>query len=116
MGDGDSDLLAYRHDALAQHRFDELGEERRQIARAGTRLGMPLEAERWTIGAGDALQRTVEQRPVCRADIGRQRRLVDREAGLAEMNTRPSRSTPGDWRRDDRTSSSRVGAAGDPSS
>src|SRR5574340_866266 len=46
---------------------------------AGARFGMPLEAERRRIGAGDALQRAVEQRNVGAAQIGGQGRRVHRK-------------------------------------
>src|ERR1700693_1857607 len=48
--------------------------------RARTRLGMPLKTERRSVGARDALQRTVEQRAMRGPEVPRQCGLVHRKA------------------------------------
>ena len=59
--------------------------------RAGTGLGMTLEAEGRPVGARDALQRAVEQRAMGGPQVGRQRGLVDREAMVLAGDEHPAR-------------------------
>ena len=47
--------------------------------RSGRCLGMTLEAERWTVGALESLQRAVEQRDVSHAAVGWKRGGIDRK-------------------------------------
>src|ERR1700752_1716485 len=83
-GRGSLSVLAFRHLQLqlqsAQHQVVESLEQRLQVVRTGAGFGVPLETERRPVLEGQPLQRPVEQRAVCGLDIGRERRLIDREA------------------------------------
>src|SRR5260221_10447970 len=61
------------------HQLGEAIEEVTDVVRPRARLGMSLEAERGTIGTREALEGTVEERDVRRAQVGAQRRRVDGE-------------------------------------
>src|SRR5690348_10983460 len=62
------------------HQGRETVEQVSDVERARARFGVPLETERWPIGQGKALQRTVEQRGMRDAYVRGQRGRVDREA------------------------------------
>src|SRR3954469_25974324 len=62
------------------HQSDETIEQIANVVRTGTRLGMPLEAERWSIGAGETLQAAVEQRDVRDFHVLGQSHCVDGES------------------------------------
>ena len=53
-------------------------------------LRMALEAERRSVSALDSLQRSVEERPVCRLQAGRKRVLVNREAVVLARDHYPA--------------------------
>src|SRR6185437_7549853 len=72
-----------------QHQMIEALEERLQIVRARARLRMALETERRPILEGETLERAVEERAVRGPHVGRQRRLVDREAVILAGDEHP---------------------------
>ena len=63
-----------------RHQRSETVEQVADVVRPGAGLGVTLEAEGRAVGARQALQRAVEQRHMRRTQVGRQRRLVHREA------------------------------------
>src|SRR5256885_9868523 len=66
--------------ATLLHHLGEAVEEIADVVRPGTRLGMPLKAERRPVGACEALQASVEERNVSRFEIRGKRVRVDGEA------------------------------------
>src|SRR5579871_3817321 len=72
------------------HEADEAVKQVRDVVRAGARFRMALEAEGRLVGAGQALQRAVEQADVRRAQVGRQRLGVDREAVVLARDGDPA--------------------------
>jgi hypothetical protein len=79
------------------HQLDESIEQVGHVVRAGAGLGVALEAECRRVGAGDALQRAVEQRDVGAAQGRRQGRRIDSEAVVlaSDGDTPLSRSLTG---------------------
>jgi hypothetical protein len=65
---------------LLVHQAGETVEQVADVVRAGRGFRVALEAERRLVGAGQALQRAVEQRDVRGAQVVGQRLLVHREA------------------------------------
>src|SRR5579885_3898544 len=73
----------------AQHQVIEALEERLQVVRARARLRVALEAECRTILEREALERAVEERAVCGAHVGGQRRFIDGEAVILAGDEHP---------------------------
>src|SRR3954454_16982581 len=62
------------------HQLGEAVEEIADVVRPGARLRVALEAERRAVGAGEALQRAIEERDVRRPQMGGHARRVVGEA------------------------------------
>ena len=72
--------------AFTHHHLHKPIEQISDFVRPGARLGMPLKTERRHIDALDALQAAIEQRTMGRANITRQRFLVDGKAVVLTGN------------------------------
>src|SRR5438874_1859560 len=76
--------------ALLHHPCEAI-EEISDVVRPGARFGMPLEAERRTVGASETLQAAVEERNMGGLEVRREGVRVDREAVvLAGDDHRPA--------------------------
>src|SRR2546423_5873311 len=62
------------------HQLCEAIEQIADVARSRARLGVSLETKGWTVGPGQPLEGTVEERHVRRLESVRDRSRVDREA------------------------------------
>src|SRR5262249_60820379 len=71
-------LMSVRLGTLALlHQFREAVEQIADVVRAGARLRVPLEAERWSVSPRQSLKRPIKERNVSGTEIGRHRRRVD---------------------------------------
>src|SRR5574340_1384972 len=64
---------------MVSHQLNESVEQITHVVRAWARFRVSLEAEGGGVGAGDALQRAIEQRDVGAAQVGRHRFRVHRK-------------------------------------
>ena len=75
---------------MVGHQLNKSVEQIADVVRAGAGFRVTLKAECRRIGTGKPLQRTVEQRNMGAAQIGRQRRRIDRKAMILTGDRHPS--------------------------